>query len=189
MIKKLIFLLLLILGFANCAEKNNGATDSNSNTMYFPPINGSDIWENQSISSLGWNQNAVQPLLNYLLLKNTKSFIILINGRIVIENYYNGHTATSLWKWNSAGKTLTSTVTGIAEQEGFINTDNNQIIFNELNTIPGFTPVSMYPMMWQASGLAYPDLLTKLIDLAVARQQRKNQLKRNFNYRWGQESN
>ena len=41
-----------------------------------------------------------------------------------MENYFNGHTATSLWKWNSAGKTLTSTVTGIAEQEGYINTNN-----------------------------------------------------------------
>lgn len=132
MIKKSIFLLVLILGFANCSEKNNGATDSNSNTMYFPPINGADIWETQSITSLGWNQNAVQPLLNYLLLKNTKSFIILVNGRIVIENYFNGHTATSLWKWNSAGKTLTSTVTGIAEQEGFINTDNK--VSNYLGT-------------------------------------------------------
>ncbi len=69
---------------------------------------------------------------------------------------------------------------GMARIDFFINTDNNQIIFNELNTIPGFTPVSMYPMMWQASGLPYADLLTKLIDLAVARQQRKNQLKRNF---------
>ena len=125
MIKKSIFLLLLFIVFTSCTENSNETTtDSNSNTLYFPPINGSDTWETQSISSLGWNQNAVQPLLSYLLLKNTKSFIILVNGRIVMENYFNGHTPTSLWKWNSAGKTLTSIVTGIAEQEGFINTNN-----------------------------------------------------------------
>ena len=122
--KKNICLLILLLTFTNCSNDNNSGSDNNYNTMYFPPTNGTDTWETQSISSLGWNQNAVQPLLDYLLLKNTKSFMILVNGRIVMENYFNGHTATTLWKWNSAGKTLTSTVTGIAEQEGFINTNN-----------------------------------------------------------------
>ena len=122
--KKIIFFLLIVLVFTNCSDHNNNGSDVNYNIMYFPPTNGSDTWETQSISSLGWNQNAVQPLLDYLLLKNTKSFIILVNGRIVMENYFNGHTATTLWKWNSAGKTLTATVTGIAEQEGFINTNN-----------------------------------------------------------------
>ena len=122
--KKIICILILLITFTNCSNDNNSGSDNNYNTMYFPPINGTDTWETQSISSLGWNQNAVQPLVDYLLLKNTKSFMILVNGRIVMENYFNGHTATTLWRWNSAGKTLTSTVTGIAEQEGFINTNN-----------------------------------------------------------------
>ena len=122
--KKIIYFLLIVLVFTNCSDNNNSGSDVNYNIMYFPPTNGSDTWETQSISSLGWNQNAVQPLLDYLTLKNTKSFMILVNGRIVMENYFNGHTPTTLWRWNSAGKTLTSTVTGIAEQEGFINTNN-----------------------------------------------------------------
>ena len=122
--KKIIYFLLIVLVFTNCSENNNNGSDVNYNLMYFPPTNGSNTWETRSISSLGWNQNAVQPLLDYLLLKNTKSFIILVNGRIVMENYFNGHAATTLWKWNSAGKTLTATVSGIAEQEGFINTNN-----------------------------------------------------------------
>jgi hypothetical protein len=53
-------------------------------------LNGT-TWETKSIASLGWKQSAVQPLLDYLQLKNTKSFIILVNGRIVLENYFNGH--------------------------------------------------------------------------------------------------
>ena len=92
--------------------------------MYFPPNDGSTTWATKSIADLGWNQNAVQPLLDYLELKNSKSFIILVNGRVVMENYFNGHTATSPWYWASAGKTLTSTATGIAEQEGLININN-----------------------------------------------------------------
>ena len=119
------FPLLLLLFFVLGCSKNDCGCDSPSiESMYFPPNDGSSTWETKSISELGWNANAVQPLLDYLQLKNSKSFIILVNGRIVMENYFNGHTATTLWKWNSAGKTLTSTITGIAEQEGFININN-----------------------------------------------------------------
>jgi len=105
------------------------SSDSPSSTpieeqMYFPPSDGTAVWETKSITSLGWNQNAVQPLLDYLELKNSKSFIVLVNGRIVMENYFNGHTATSPWYWASAGKTLTSTLTGIAQQEGVLNINN-----------------------------------------------------------------
>jgi CubicO group peptidase (beta-lactamase class C family) len=91
--------------------------------MYYPTI-GSSVWETKSIQALGWNQSAVQPLLDYLALKNSKSFIILVNGRIVMENYFNSHNAAANWYWASAGKTLTSTVTGIAQQEGLLNINN-----------------------------------------------------------------
>ena len=105
----------------NVAEQPAAAVPE---AMYFPPNDGSSTWDTKSSSSLGWNQSAVQPLLDYLQLKNSKSFIILVNGRIVMENYFNGHTASSGWYWASAGKTLTSTLTGIAEQEGTLNTNN-----------------------------------------------------------------
>ena len=102
----------------------NQVSFSTFETMYFPPNDGSNTWENKSITSLGWNQSQVQPLLDYLESKNTKSFIILVNGRIVLENYFNGHSATTPWYWASAGKTLTSTVTGIAQDENLININN-----------------------------------------------------------------
>lgn len=92
-------------------------------TMYFPPI-GSSTWETKSIADLQWNQTAVQPLKDFLNLKHTKSFMILINGRIVMEEYFNSHDASALWYWASAGKTLTATVSGIAQQEGLININN-----------------------------------------------------------------
>jgi CubicO group peptidase (beta-lactamase class C family) len=118
---KPIFLFVLsIISFLSC---NSEETSESIENMYFPPI-GNSIWENNTISSLHWNQSAVQPLLDYLNLKHSKSFIILVNGRIVMENYFNGHTADSDWYWASAGKTLTSTVTGIAQQEGYLNINN-----------------------------------------------------------------
>ncbi|WP_300566120.1 serine hydrolase [Flavobacterium sp.] len=119
---KPIFLSLLsVLAFLSCGSDD--ATPTPTETMYFPPI-GSSAWETKSLQSLNWNPSAVQPLLDYLELKHSKSFIVLVNGRIVMENYFNGHSATTGWYWASAGKTLTSTMTGIAEQEGFLNTNN-----------------------------------------------------------------
>ena len=73
---------------------------------------------------------AVQTLKDYLAQKHSKSFMILVNGRIVMEEYFNGHNATATWPWNSAGKTLVSTATGIAQQEGLldINTKASQYL-------------------------------------------------------------
>ena len=100
-----------------------GQQKSTLEKMYFPPNSGNE-WETKSIESLGWNASKVQDLVDYLQLKHTKSFIILQNGKIVMENYFEGQTAASPWYWASAGKTLTSITTGIAEQEGFININN-----------------------------------------------------------------
>ncbi|HBK82253.1 MAG TPA: serine hydrolase, partial [Flavobacterium sp.] len=82
------------------------------------------VWETKTIAQLNWNDDKLQPLLDFLELKNTKSFIILYNGRIVVEKYFGTHTATSLWYWASAGKTLTASASGIAIQEGLIQLDD-----------------------------------------------------------------
>ncbi len=119
---KIFLTLLSFLLFINCSSESKDDTTTSEN-MYFPPISGTN-WETKSISDLGWKQEAVQPLLDYLDSKHSKSFMILVNGRIVMENYFNGHSATTNWYWASAGKTLTATLTGIAEQEGLININN-----------------------------------------------------------------
>lgn len=120
-------LLVLILSFflACSSSDDHSATSNPANpeTMYFPPLTGNS-WETKSASELNWNADAVQPLLDYLNSKHTKSFMILVNGRIVMENYFNGHTADSPWYWASAGKTLTAAMTGIAAQEGFLSVDD-----------------------------------------------------------------
>jgi D-alanine-D-alanine ligase len=58
-------------------------------------------------------------------------------------------------------------VRGMARVDFLMDSSNNEIIVSEINTIPGFTDRSMYPRMWQASGLSYPDLLDELIRLAL----------------------
>ena len=56
---------------------------------------------------------------------------------------------------------------GMARVDFFYEEGTGDVVFNELNTLPGFTPTSMYPQMWQAAGLAYDELITKLIELAM----------------------
>lgn len=70
---------------------------------------------------------------------------------------------------------------GMARIDFFIEKQSQKIYFNELNTIPGFTNISMYPKLWEASGLSYQQLLTQLIELALKRHQRLSLLKRSIN--------
>ncbi|MBL7716777.1 MAG: D-alanine--D-alanine ligase [Bdellovibrionales bacterium] len=69
---------------------------------------------------------------------------------------------------------------GMARVDLFLDKKNGVFYLNEINTIPGFTHISMYPKLWEASGLSYRDLLTELIDLAIARFERKKGLVRDF---------
>ncbi|WP_396174933.1 serine hydrolase domain-containing protein [Flavobacterium sp.] len=118
--RKIFILLLVPVLFLNCSSDSDSTVDTPAESMYFPPLTGT-TWETKSIGEMGWNENEVQPLLTFLEEKNTKGFIILVNGRIVMENYFNGHTASLPWYWASAGKTLTTATIGIAQQEGLLS--------------------------------------------------------------------
>ena len=92
-------------------------------STYFPS-NNNESWETITFSDANFNEENTLDLYNFLEEKNTKGFIILKNGKIVIEKYFNGHNATKRWIWYSAAKTLTGTCIGIAQQEGFIDIKN-----------------------------------------------------------------
>jgi CubicO group peptidase (beta-lactamase class C family) len=113
------YLKFLLLSAVLCSGCSDDKEPDPAEAMYFPANTNTD-WETKSPGSLGWNESAIQPLKDYLLEKHSKSFMILVNGRIVMEEYFNGHTSTSSWPWNSAGKTLVTTTTGIAQQEGLL---------------------------------------------------------------------
>ena len=68
----------------------------------------------------------------------------------------------------------------MARVDLFLDKNTNELYFNEVNTLPGFTSISMYPKLWEQSGLPYPELLSQLIELAMARHQRKSQLLRAY---------
>lgn len=63
---------------------------------------------------------------------------------------------------------------GMARVDFFIRKENNEILINEVNTIPGFTNISMFPKLWEASGIPYQQLLDILIKLALERHAEKN---------------
>lgn len=65
---------------------------------------------------------------------------------------------------------------GLARIDFFVNDDTQEIYFNEANTLPGFTTISMYPKLWQYSGIEYSQLLNQLIQLAENRQVRREKL-------------
>jgi len=120
--KKVILPVLCALTFMGCEQEGVAPTVPNT-SMYFPPVAGTE-WETASSQDLGWNENALASLRDFLVGTNTKSFMILVNGRIVVEDYYNGHTASSDWHWNSAGKTLVTATIGIAQQNGLISIES-----------------------------------------------------------------
>ena len=66
---------------------------------------------------------------------------------------------------------------GMARVDFFLSRDSGEIFLNEVNTIPGFTTISMYPQMWEASGVPYPELIDRLITLALERHAEKQQLR------------
>ena len=66
---------------------------------------------------------------------------------------------------------------GMSRVDFLLTRGTNKLYLNEVNTIPGFTTISMYPKLWAASGIDYPVLLDRLIALAIARHGEKQQLR------------
>lgn len=120
-----LLLIILFLGCLACENNSDDLADtliedpdSNRNpdsSLYFPGT-ATDDWETISPEALGWNTNARQDLIDFLEEKGTKAFVILKDGKIVIEEYFGTFQQDSLWYWASAGKTLTAFTVGIAQE-------------------------------------------------------------------------
>lgn len=88
--------------------------------LYFPPLT-TNTWDTISPKTLGWCVDRTDSLYTLLEQNKTKAFIILKDGKIVVEKYFGTFTADSAWYWASAGKTITATLVGIAQQQGLLN--------------------------------------------------------------------
>lgn len=99
------------------------ATRLPAQSLYYPPLTG-DTWTTLAPSQLGWCPDRLDTLLNFVEAKGTKSFIILKDGRIVVERYFGAYTRDSLWYWASAGKSLMSFLIGAAREDGFLQLDD-----------------------------------------------------------------
>ncbi len=69
---------------------------------------------------------------------------------------------------------------GMARVDFLLDKDDGKFYLNEVNTIPGFTEISMYPKLWDATGLPYPELIDRLIELALERKADRNRTERRF---------
>jgi len=92
-------------------------------TLYFPPLSG-DEWEQVEPESLGWCTAHIPALYDYLEDQHTKAFLVLKDGRIVMEKYFDSFDKDSLWYWASAGKSLTAFMVGLAQEDGFLDIDD-----------------------------------------------------------------
>lgn len=120
-----LFVLSTVL-FIGCSKNDNDANpnpDPVPQGMYFPTTDGSS-WETVTTAQLQWNEDKVQDLYDFLDSKKTRGFIVLKDGRIVMEKYFNGHNQNAKWEWYSAAKSLTATFVGIAHEEGHIDINN-----------------------------------------------------------------
>jgi CubicO group peptidase (beta-lactamase class C family) len=89
--------------------------------LYFPPNVGN--WATVSLNELSWDESKIEDLKTFLEARGTKSFIVLKDGKIAMEYYFNGHDNSKVWYWASAGKSLTSVLVAFAEAEGKIDLD------------------------------------------------------------------
>jgi CubicO group peptidase (beta-lactamase class C family) len=93
---------------------------SHAQQLYFPPTTG-NTWEQTAPDSLGWCTQHLDSLYNFLDVNNTKAFILLKDGKIVFEKYFDTFTKDSNWYWASAGKTITAFLIGKAQEEQFLS--------------------------------------------------------------------
>lgn len=91
-----------------------------SSGLYFPPKTGT-AWQSTDPASLGFCPERIDSLYAYLEGRGSKSFILLKDGKIVLEKYFGTFTQDSAWYWASAGKSLTAFLIGQAQDEGLLD--------------------------------------------------------------------
>ena len=131
--KKIFFFFLLI--FFSCSNDETQISEPVVDDLYFPAID-SDQWETLNPEELNWDSVGIDNLYNFLQLNNTRAFVVLKDGKIVLENYWGNNIqntgpfdSSSNWYWASAGKTLTAFLVGIAKDNGILSLEDKSAIY------------------------------------------------------------
>lgn len=112
---KALATIVLLLGCWACLQPA-----AKAQSLYFPPPMGTS-WDTLAPQRFGYQQAGIDSLYGYLDRTNTKAFILLRDGKLVLERYFDRFTRDSVWYWASAGKTMTAFAVGLAQQEGLLN--------------------------------------------------------------------
>ncbi len=88
-------------------------------------------------------------------------------------------TAEQVRRWAVQAFTALD-LSGLSRVDFFLEKETGQVYINEVNTIPGFTQISMYPKLWEASGLSYAQLLDRLVELAIERHEDRQRNRTNL---------
>jgi len=141
-----------------CATK----TLFSQNPLYFPPKTGT-AWQTITPASLGFCPERIDSLYQFLAEKNTKSFILLKDGKIVLEKYFGTFVQDSVWYWASAGKSLSAFLVGQAQDEGLldIHDKTSQYLSNGWTSAPAAKEdlITIWHQLTMTNGLedAVPD--------------------------------
>lgn len=95
-----------------------------SQNLYFPALDNTQEWAATTPDEIGWCSEKVEELIDFVESKDSKSFIVLKDGKIVIEEYFDTYTQDSFWYWASAGKSLMGTLIGLAQEDGFLDIED-----------------------------------------------------------------
>lgn len=125
------FFIALFVALMSCSDSDDDSVVVDppvESEIYFPPLNG-DEWMTADPDTLEWNVNAISDLYNFLEENETRAFIVLKDGKIVLEQYFGkdllgrDFDKKSYWYWASAGKSLVGFLGGLARESGLLDMD------------------------------------------------------------------
>jgi CubicO group peptidase (beta-lactamase class C family) len=118
--RTIVSVLILILTLTACKKDQVNIGPPLVEAYYFPPLTGS-TWESKSPALLGWDTTKLNDAFNYAGTVNTYGLLVLQNGRIVKEQYWNSWNQDTRYFIASAGKSVLAFLMGIAQEEGYLN--------------------------------------------------------------------
>jgi CubicO group peptidase (beta-lactamase class C family) len=119
--KKIVVIFIFLYFIQGCKKSSvDPIPNHNHDSYYFPTLTG-DIWEQKTPESLGWDVNKLNEAFDFAATKNSYGLIILHNGKIVKEQYWNNWTKDTRYFIASAGKSVIGFLMGIAQQDGIVN--------------------------------------------------------------------